>query len=205
MKTQQIIKRLNTDNAMSHNHALKYIDNTMKTDILTKLRIPIFIDKEEIWNQGLIAFWRSIYIRGVAFDYSKKDAIQRFLYTVCKRQVLKSVEQYTRRRTECLEDKAWAIIAIDTNMENLPMQTELLNDVQTLLSRHINETEWQVLSYKFLNMMSYDEIADTMDKSPGYLKNAKYRAVNKIKKALQQDTKLQAYLQLLQDKRNAEA
>jgi len=56
METQRIIDLLINRDAMKHNDVLRYIDSTMKTDVLTKIQAPIFMDKEEVWNQALTTF-----------------------------------------------------------------------------------------------------------------------------------------------------
>jgi len=196
MKTKRIINLLENYDAMKHNDALRYINSTMKTGVLTKIQAPIFIDKEEIWNKALTAFWKNIAIRRLMFDYSKEDAIQRFLYTVCRKQIFQGIRQYTRQNTELL-DEARVTISDDNNMECLMIQMELLSNIQQLLRKYINETEWRVLVHRFWDMMSYDEMSAVMYKTPDCLKTTKYRAINKIKKALHQDIALQAYLRFL--------
>jgi len=201
MKTKQIIELLNAHDTMEHNDALRYIDSTIKVSVLTKVKAPIFMDKEEIWNQALIAFWQNIAVRRLIFDYSKKDAIQRFLYTVCKRQVFQGIRQHTRHKAEPLNE-ARTMIADDANTESIMIQMELLKIIQPLLRKYINETEWQVLIHRFFDMMSYDEMSKVMNKTPDCLKTTKHRAVNKIKKALREDAVLETYLRLLLSETN---
>lgn len=196
MKTQQIIQSLNTHDTIEHNDALRYIDNTMKASVLRKVQTPTFMDKEEVWNQALTAFWQNIAVRRLIFDYSKEDAIQRFLYTVCRRQIFQGIKQYTRHRAEPLS-KARTLIADDADTESLMIHTELLSNIQQLLRKYINETEWRVLVHRFWDMMSYDEISKVMYKTPDCLKSTKHRTINKIKKALHEDVTLQAYLRFL--------
>jgi len=195
MKTKHIIERLNAHDTMEHNNALRYINSTMKAGVLTKVKAPIFMDKEEIWNQALIAFWQNIAVRRLIFDYSKEDAIQRFLYTVCKRQVFRGVKQYNRHKAESLDNVQTMIT--DTNIENSMIEMELLRNIQHLLRKCINETEWQVLIHRFWDMMSYDEMSAAMLKTSDCLKTTKHRAINKIKKALHEDSVLQTYLRFL--------
>lgn len=196
MKTQQIIQLLNTHDTMEQNNALRYINSTMKANVLRKVQTPTFIDKEEVWNQALTAFWQNISVRRLMFDYSKEDAIQRFLYTVCRRQVFQGIKQHTRHKAEPL-NKAQSTVATDTDTESMMIQMELLKSIQTLLRKYINETEWQILTHRFFDMMSYDEISKVMYRTPDCLKTTKHRAINKIKKALREDAALQTYLRFL--------
>jgi len=201
MKKQQIIQLLNTHDTMKHNDALRYINSTMKVGVLTKIQAPTFIDKEEIWNQALTAFWKNIAVRRLIFDYSKEDAIERFLYTVCRRQIFQGIRQYTRHKAESLNE-AITLIADDTNTESMMIQMELLKNIQHLLRQYINETEWRVLTHRFFDMMSYDEMSGVMHKTPDCLKTTKHRAMNKIKKVLREDAALQTYLRFLLSENN---
>jgi len=201
MKTQQIIQLLNTHDTIEHNDALRHINSTMKTGVLTKIQTPAFMDKEEVWNQALTAFWQNVSVRRLTFDYSKEDAIQRFLYTVCRRQIFQGIKQYTRQKAEPLNE-ARTMIADGADIESTMIQMELLRNIQTLLRKYINETEWQILIHRFFDMISYDEMSAAMNKTPDCLKTTKHRAMNKIKKALREDVALQAYLRFLLSENN---
>jgi len=194
MKTQTIIELLNTPDAMEHDNALRYINSTMKAGILKKIRTPVFMDENEIWNRALTVFWENISVRRSMFDFSKENAIQRFLYTVCKRQIFNGIKEHARRKATPLDNVQ--IRTTDIDMESNAVQMELSRNIQ-ILRNYINETEWLVLVHRFFDIMSYEEMSKVMHKTPGGLKNAKCRAIKKIKKALCEDVVLQTYLRFL--------
>ncbi len=197
MQAEQIIQSLNKNDTTERNRVLRHINNTMKAGVLKNLSTPAFVDKNEIWNLALLALWKSVCVKGKGFRIIKKDAIQRFLYIVCKRQVLKNISYHKRNRTESLEDIAWTTIVSDDNIDKLLMQMEALEHIQALMRKHVNETEWQVLIHKYFDMMSYEEMSEVMDKSPNSLKTTKHRTMNKVKLALHKDAELQAYIRFL--------
>jgi len=68
--------------------ALKYIIDNKQKNILSKLRIPTHIQENDLFNHALYDLWK--YVKKHDFDTSKKDAIERFLYIVCKRYIIRN-------------------------------------------------------------------------------------------------------------------
>lgn len=151
--------------------ALRYIIDEKQNNITSKLRIPSHIEENEMFNYALYQLWR--FVRRRDFDTSKTDAIERFLFVICRRYIIKKSGKG------------------DTNIDKLPESSDnmppLLHDYEVYEAmREVFDTLGrgckEILTYRYFAEMSYKEIAEIAD----YTKDsARVRASNCMKKLRQ--------------------
>ncbi len=194
MKEEQIVQQLSSENAALQNAALNTITQKMKYPVISKTNIPVSVDSNEVWNLALIALWKHICLSKKKFDCSNQNAIERFLYTVCKRMVIRNIN---KNKKYVLDNNVFLPLADSTDLEKTLIEMEIVEEVKSLFSRHISETAQEILIYKYYLGMSYQDISERMNKSCDSLKTTKCRAMNKLKKAVRQNPALKTYLWLL--------
>ncbi len=197
MEAKAIILLLSSANLMYQNRALKTIDRNMKRNILSGVSTPVYVDKDALWSLALEALWKHVSVKQKEFDYSQPNSIQRFLSTVCWKQMLKQVESRNKKKQEFLEIAYWSQVAADTDIESTLIEMEVVQKIQALFAVCLGSTEQQVLINRFYLQMNYKEMSLSMNMPATSLRVIKYRAINRLKKQMHQDAVLKAQLKFL--------
>lgn len=201
MNQQHLIQLLNSDNSHHQNEAFEIINREIKQNVLARTRSFVHIDENEIWNTALTALW--IYVDRKPFEHRKEDALPRFLCKICNWLVIREYRKESRYTS--LGINFLAMRPDDFNAEEALYEIQLLEVVRRSLSTCLNEIEVEILISKFYLGMSYEEMAERLNKSKDTLKTTKYRAMNKLKKTLRENTELKNYLSQLLYRRKAVA
>jgi len=195
MQTYKIIQLLKSNNRNHQNMALSNIDQQMKSSVLSKIQIPVFVDSEDIWQAGLIVLWKYISVHRKDFDSSKLQSIERFLCTVCKRIVLKTIKR--DKKYLFGEDNYLSSIIDDQTPEKLLQETEMQQQVKTVFACYINNTAQEVIINRYYEGMSYEDMEQKMNTSANTLKTTKYRAVKKLRKESENNPALKRHINFL--------
>lgn len=85
-----LILMLQSNLKFVYNTALKYLIKHKQKRIFSKLNVPAQLEKDAIFNHACYELWR--YVRKRDFDTSETEAIERFLYVLCKRYISKQTK-----------------------------------------------------------------------------------------------------------------
>lgn len=151
--------------------ALRYIIEKKQKRITSKLRIPSHIDEDEMFNHALYQLWK--FVRRRDFDTSKTDAIERFLFIVCRWYI---------SRNSGVRDTDIDKLPEASDNPPTPLQDyevyEAMREVFDTLGKGCKE----ILTYRYFADMRYKEIAEITDYTE---KSARVRASNCMKKLRQ--------------------
>lgn len=159
--------------------ALKYIITNKQKSITSKLRMPQHLGEVEVFNHALYELWK--YARKRDFDTSKDDAIERFLYVVCKRCINKSYGAGDSGASEFHELFEYMILPLMAE-EN---RRELLR-IFAKLGRGCKE----ILSLRYFDGMKFKEVAEETDYTEESARVTSSRCLKKLKEWIAQDDDL---------------
>lgn len=150
--------------------AVRYIFIHMENNVTSKLRIPVNVDRKNLFEDAATTFWEYVRIKNPNFDTSKKDSIERFLYTVCKRAIIPSRPPTSDEVPE--QSEMMNIVLMESE------QRDLLLQIFDGLGKGCRE----ILRLFYFERYSYKEIA----KITGYGEDSAKVRRNKCIKGLKQ-------------------
>ena len=165
--------------------ALKYIIDNKQKNVVSKLRVPAHIQENDLFNHALYDLWK--YVRKHHFDTSKKDAIERFLYVVCKRYIIRNSGNDDTNTDEYPELTDYVLFSVTAE------ERFLLLEIFDQLGTGCKE----VLKLRYFEELKYKEIAEKTDYTE---KSARVKASNcigKLKEWIKDNPKLGKYIRNL--------
>jgi len=152
--------------------AVRYIFIHMKDSVTSKLRIPVNVDKKNLFEEAVTTFWEYVKFKKTDFDTSRKDAIERFLYTVCKRAIIPTGPPTSDEIPEIL-----AHINIDIISKE---RRDLLLQIFDKLGKGCKE----ILRLFYFDRYSYEEIAELTTYAKDSAKVRRNRCIDKLKQQI---------------------
>jgi len=180
-----LMLRLTTENA--DNIALKYIIDNKQKNIASKLRIPVHIKEDDLFNHALYDLWK--YVKKHDFDTSRKDAIERFLYVVCRRYIIRNSGNEDTNIEEVAELADCVLCSMEKKLRLLLL--EVFDQLGTGCK--------EVLDLRYFEGLKYKEIAEKTDYTE---KSARVKASNcigKLKEWIKDNPELGKYIRNLLD------
>jgi len=165
--------------------ALRYIIDKKQKNVVSKLRVPAHIQENDLFNHALYDLWK--YIKKHDFDTSKKDAIERFLYIVCKRYIIRNSGNEELNMNEFPELTDYLLFSMTKE------ERSLLLEIFSQLGTGCKE----VLKLRYFEELKYKEIAEKTDYTE---KSARVKASNcigKLKEWIKDKPELGKYIKNL--------
>ncbi len=162
-----LILMLKSKTEHADNLVLKYIIDKKQNNVVSKLRVPTHIKENDLFNHALYELWK--YNKNHDFDTSKKDAIERFLYIVCKRYIIRN----SGKGDNELEDFQGLTDYVLFSMTQ--KERSLLLEIFDQLGTGCKE----ILKLRYFEELKYKEISEKADYTE---KSARVKASNCITK-----------------------
>ena len=181
--------------------AVEYLLNKYKNFVRAKARSYFLIgaDKEDLVQEGMIGLYKAIR----DFREDKQSSFRAFAELCIVRQIITAIKTATRQKHKPLnsyvsfnkpiyEDESDTTL-IDVmigskvlNPEEIMIDQEDLETVQTRIGEILSSMEWRVLSL-YLDGKSYQEIAELLDTGTKSIDNALQRVKKKLEKYLNEE------------------
>jgi len=160
------------------NEAVKYTFIHMEGNVTSKLRIPVSVDKKNLFEDAVTTFWEYVRFKKPDFDTSRKDAIERFLYTVCKRAIIPTGPPTSDEIPELLEHINITIISKESR--------GLLLQIFDRLGKGCRE----ILRLFYFERHSFKEIAAITGYGEDSAKVRSHRCIGNLKQKIAQNDNL---------------
>jgi len=186
MNDNALIQLLRSDKPDDSDKALRYIIIHKQKNITSKLRVPAHISEDAMFNHALFELWK--YVRNHDFDTSKKDAIERFLYVVCKRYINRN-----------LGDGDTDIAGLPEPPDNPPppLYDYEVYEIMRKLFNSLGIGCIEILTYRFFDGMNHKEIAEKINSTDGSTRARYSQCLRKLKEWIKDNPKLGEYIRNL--------
>lgn len=196
MMDEEIIEDAKTGNTK----ALEHLINKYRGFVRAKARTYFLIgaDREDIIQEGMIGLYKAIR------DYreDKLSSFRAFAELCITRQIITAIKTATRQKHIPLNsyvslnkpvfddesDRTLLDMISEDNIsdpEELIINREELNGIETKMGEILSELEWEVLSL-YLQGKSYQEIAEELKRHVKSIDNALQRVKRKLEKFLEE-------------------
>ncbi|WP_353094258.1 RNA polymerase sporulation sigma factor SigH [Tissierella praeacuta] len=194
MQDEEIVEAAKNDDAI----ALEYLMYKYKSIVKGKARSYYLIgaDKEDIIQEGMIGLYKAIR----DYDRDKLTSFRAFAEICITRQIITAIKTATRQKHIPLnsyvslnkpiydEDSDRTLLDIISGFrtldpEELMISREDLNLMERKMEEVLSELELEVLM-SYVNGMSYQEIAEELDRHVKSIDNALQRVKRKLEKLL---------------------
>lgn len=165
--------------------ALRYIIDNKQKNIVSKLRVPAHIQENDLFNHALYDLWK--YVKKHDFDTSKKDAIERFLYIVCKRYVIRNSGKEDMNMDEFPELADYVMFSMTKK------ERSLLLEVFDQIGVGCKE----VLRLRYFENLKYKEIAKITDYTEKSARVKHSKCTNNLRQSIKDNPKLGKYIRNL--------
>jgi len=159
--------------------ALKHIIVKKQKNVTSKLRRPVHMTEDDMFNHALFELWK--YVRKRDFDTSKKDAIERFLYVVSKRYIGKSYDGGDFNTDEFPELFEYMILPFMT-AENRAILLRIFDKLGVGCK--------EILTMRFFGGFKFKEVAEETNYTEESARVTSSRCFKKLKEWIAQDDKL---------------
>lgn len=195
MSDEDVVAFAKTDDAV----ALEYLINKYKNIVKCKARSYYLIgaDKEDIVQEGMIGLYKAIR----DYDKDKLASFRAFAEICITRQIITAIKTATRQKHIPLnsyvslnkpiydEESDRTLLDIVTGIntsdpEELMIGREELDFMEGKIGEILSELEWEVLM-SYVDGMSYQEIAENLDRHVKSIDNALQRVKRKLEKILE--------------------
>ncbi|MCK9444830.1 MAG: RNA polymerase sporulation sigma factor SigH [Tissierellaceae bacterium] len=194
MSDEEIIKAANADNEV----ALEYLIYKYKNYVKLKARSYYLIgaDKEDIIQEGMIGLYKAIR----DFDSAKETSFRSFAEVCITRQIITAIKTATRQKHIPLnsyislnkpiynEESDRTLMDIISggkicDPEELMIGKEDLSTIEEKMGKSLSKLELEVFT-SYIDGLSYQEIADDLDRHVKCIDNALQRVKKKMEKIL---------------------
>lgn len=190
-----LILMLQSNLKVVYNTALKYLIQRKQKIVLSKLPVPVQLEKDAIFNHACYELWR--YVRKKGFDTSKEGAIERFLYVVCK----KYIHKVSRNRRYGDSD-----IDFDIDFDKIPeppdnpapsfYDADAYNAIEELFSR-LGKGCKEILMPRYFEGKKFKEIEEDTNRDIGVIKVTASRCMKKLRTWVAENDNLAKYIKEL--------
>jgi len=186
-----LVLMLQSNVKVVYNTALKYLIEQKQKSIFSKLRVPIQLKKDAIFDHACYELWR--YVRKRDFDTSEKGAIERFLYVLCKRYISKHTKNPNSNAPH-----------IDLNElpelpDNSPLpiyKADAYKAIEELFDR-LGKGCKEILVAKYFEGKKFKDIAKELNRDEGVIKVTSYRCMKKLRTWVAKNDNLAKYIKEL--------
>lgn len=197
MEDEEIVEAARDDNDL----ALEYLMYRYKNFVKCKARSYYLIgaDKEDIIQEGMIGLYKAIR----DYDRNKLASFRGFAEICITRQIITAIKTATRQKHIPLnsyislnkpiydEESDRTLLDIVSGVkisdpEELMISREDLSSMERKIQEILSELELEVLM-SYVDGMSYQEIADEMDRHVKSIDNALQRVKKKLEKLLENE------------------
>jgi len=179
---------------LGHQHVIEFLLNKYKplVRVVTRSYFLVGSDREDILQEGMIGLYKSI----LYYDADKVSSYKYFAEMCVKRQVITAIKHATRQKNIPLNtyislsqtpsdedtDKEFMEILDYSRImdpEDILISQERLNDIEMQIKNILSDYEMEVLKL-YLSGVSYQEVAENMNKDYKSIDNALQRVKKKL-------------------------
>jgi len=165
--------------------AVRYIFIHMESNVTSKLRIPVNVDKNNLFEDAVATLWQRIKIQKRDFDTTRKDAIERFLYVVCDRSI-KTIQSGTRKISNEMPEQS--------EMMNLAFMSSEQRDLLLQIFDGLGKGCREILRLFYFERHSFKEIAEITGYGEDSAKVRRNRCVGNLKQQIAQNDDLGRFI-----------
>jgi len=180
-----LILMLKSKTAGADDLALRYIIDNNQKNVVSKLRVPAHIHKNDLFNHALYDLWK--YARKHEFDTLKKDAIERFLYIVCKRYIIRNSGNDDSNVDEFPELADYVLFSMTKKEKSLLL--EIFDGLGTGCK--------EILKLRYFEELRYKAIAEKTNYTAQSAKVKSFNCISKLKASVKVNPELGKFIRNL--------
>jgi len=186
-----LILMLKSNLEVVYNTALKYLIKQKQKRIFSRLNVPVQLEQDAIFNHACYELWR--YARKRDFDTSEEEAIERFLYVLCKRYISK----HTKNPRGSDSDIDLNQVPEPSDNPSPPLyDADAYKAIEELFDR-LGKGCKEILVPKYFEGKKFKEIAEDTNRDIGVIKVTSSRCMKKLRTWVAENDNLAKYIKEL--------
>jgi len=185
MTDEVLVLMLKSKTTGADDFALRYIIAKKQKNVVSKLRVPKHINENDLFNEALYGLWK--YVKKHDFDTSKKDALERFLYRVCHRYIIRNSGKGDTDINNFPEFADYVLFSMTKE------EKSLLLEIFDRLGAGCKE----ILKLRYFDELRYKEISKRTNYTEQSARVRYSNCISKLKQWIKADPKLGEYIRNL--------